>query len=1559
ETAFVAPYSPLEDVLAGIWAEVLHKERVGVHDSFFDLGGHSLLATQVVSRIRETLKAELSLRDLLETPTVAALAVKIAQARQAAPELIPPPLVPVSHDAPLPLSFAQQRLWFLSQMDPSSPAYNIPNAMRIRGPLNIAALEHSLNTIVRRHEVLRTTFRAEGGNPVQVIHPTLTIPLPLVDLQFLPADAREAQATTMAAEEAQRPFDLEHGPLLRASLLQLDAEDYVLLWSVHHIAADGWSMSIFMRELLTLYRATVHGTQAEVMALLPTLPIQYADYAVWQRSWLQGDVLAAQLDYWKQRLGGVAALQLPTDYPRPAVATLRGTMYEFEIGQEATTALRTLGRREGVTLFMTLLAAWQVLLSRYSGQQDIAVGTPIANRARGETEDLIGCFINTIVLRTDLAGAANFRDVLKRVRETALGAYAHQDLPFEQIVDAVEPERDLSRHPLFQVMFALQPAPSKTLEASELSLSPVSFEYGISKFDLSLSLTETGASLGGILEYSTDLFAVETIARMTEHFAILLAGIAANPDQPLTSLPLLTSAEQASLAVWNATAQPYAQDRLVHELLAQQAARTPEATALVCGTARLSYADLEARANQLARHLCVLGVGPETRVALVLDRSLDLVVALLAVLKAGGAYVPVDPSYPAERVAFILSDAAPVVVLTQESLRETLPEIEVQIVALDADAEAIAAQPVTPPVSGVELTNLAYLIYTSGTTGTPKAVLVEHGHLLQVLHASQTAFDYRATDVQPWLASVAFDIAAFELLNPLLAGGTVVIETQAQILDLPQLVHDLRGWTLLHAVPSLLRQIVQQAMQFATPEAYAGLRRIWVGGDAVPPELLADTLAVFPQAELVVLYGPTEGTIICAAQTVDPTQPPARHLIGRPLPNAQLRLYDAHGQLVPVGVAGELYIGGGSVTRGYLNRPELTAEKFVTLDGGRWYRTGDVARYLLDGTLEFLGRTDAQVKIRGYRIEIGEVEAVLAQHEAVREAVVMARADNGSDLRLVAYLVTETDVTPTTEDLRQFMGAKLPAYMVPSAFVVLEALPLSANGKVDRKALPAPDQSNVAHAAAYAAPQNEVEQTLAQIWAEVLRVERVGIHDNFFALGGDSILSIQIIARANQAGLRLTPKQIFQHQTIAELATVADTAPAVVAEQGLVTGAVPLTPIQQHFFAQTLPNRRHFNQTMLLEAGEPLDPAALEQALQQLMLQHDALRLRFHEADSGWIQEHAAPVEQPILTVIDLHAVPETERVAAIEAAASEIQTSLNLQDGPLFRAALFDLGPEQPQRLFLAVHHLAVDAVSWPILLEDVQAGYVQARKGMAITLPPKTTAFKQWAERLVEYAGSSALLGELPFWLSVAQRKVAALPVDRQGGANTYASTRNIMVKLDEAETSALLHEVPNAYQTQITEVLLTALAQTIQAWTGSPALRVNLEGHGREDLFEDIDLSRTVGWFTSLYPVLLDLSQPRSLGDALKTIKEQVRQIPQRGIGYGLLRHLNAEDRTAPLRDHPPVEISFNYVGQIDQAVPQKGLFNMTRAATGPEQDPQGQRTHLIEMISLISGGQLSVG
>ncbi|HEY0604990.1 MAG TPA: non-ribosomal peptide synthase/polyketide synthase, partial [Herpetosiphonaceae bacterium] len=1131
-TALVGPRTPTEELIAAVWRDVLGLEEVGIHDNFFALGGHSLLATQVVSRVRHLVERDLPLRLLFEAPTIASFAAQVTT-QQAEAAL---PLVPLPRDGrPLPLSFAQQRLWFLDQLQPDSRAYHIPLVVRLHGTIDLTALQHSLTALVERHESLRTTVAVVDGQPIQVIAATHAVPLPVVDVPPLADPERETWISHLVRTEIAQPFDLAVGPLLRARLLRLADAEHLVILTLHHIISDGWSQSVLLRELTTLYRGYAQGEAVN----LPPLPIQYADYAVWQRQWLQGSVLEQQLGYWRQQLADVSPLDLPTDYPRPPVTTAQGAQTSFVLPAPLTSALHRLSQELGATLFMTLLAAFQVLLARYSHQTDIAIGTPIAGRVRPELEDLIGFFVNTLVLRTDLAGQPTFVEVLRRVRATALQAYAQQDVPFELVVDALQPERDLSRTPLFQVMFILQNTPRTEISLPGLHLIPQAVETHTTKFDLTLILSETAEGVRGQVGYRTDLFATETIARLALHYQVLLEAVVSNPAQQINCLPLLTEPEQRHLLQqWDATASDYPTDSCLHDLVAAQAARTPDAVAVIFQDERLTYAELDRRANQLAHHLLQLGVGPETRVGLYLQRSIDLVVGLLGILKAGGAYVPIDPSYPQDRIQFMLHDSQAAVLVTQSSLASSLPEHTARLVCLDTDAATLAqASAANPPVT-ITPEHLAYLIYTSGTTGRPKAVLVEHRNLLNVLHASQQTFGYKSDDVQPWIASVAFDIALFELFNPLLAGGTTVVVGQYQALDGSRLLDGLAQWTVLHAVPSLLRQIVQTVTaEAAIRPVSSRLRLICVGGDAVPPELLADAQAAFPQAEIVVLYGPTEGTIICTHYVVPRSQRPTRQVIGYALPNMRVRLYDASRQLVPIGVPGELYIGGAGVTRGYLNQPDLTAEKFVTIDGERWYRSGDLARYLADGAIEFLGRTDAQVKIRGYRIEVGEIEAVVSQHAAVVEAVVMAREDTPGDKRLVAYIVPDPEQPPTVNELRRFLQAALPDYMVPAAFVVLGALPLTPNGKVDRNALPAPDMARPDLDQALVAPQTPLEQLLAGMWQDVLGLDAVGVHDNFFALGGNSIQAAIFVNKLQQALNEVVyVVAVFDAPTIAELA---------------------------------------------------------------------------------------------------------------------------------------------------------------------------------------------------------------------------------------------------------------------------------------------------------------------------------------------------------------------------------------------------------------------------------------
>ncbi len=1142
DTNFVAPRNALEEQLVEIWEEVLGVARVGVHDDFFELGGHSLRATQLVSRVREVFQVELPLLSLFEEPTIAGLAERIEEARRGARGLTAPPLVPASRDAQLPLSFSQQRMWLLDQLEPGSPTYHISHALRLSGTLEVEALKRSLKEIVSRHEALRTTFAAVDGEPVQVISPAMDTKLPVEDLSGLPQAEREAEAKRLALEEKRRPFDLERGPLFRARLLRPGEEEHVLLISMHHVVSDGWSMGVFWRELGALYGAFSIGGPSP----LPELPIQYADYALWQRQWLRGEALDGQLGYWKEQLAELPTLELPTDHPRPAVQTHRGARRSLALPESLTQALKELSRQEGTTLFMVLLGALQVLLSRYSGQEDIAIGTPIAGRTRAETEGLIGFFVNTLVMRTDLSGDPSFRQVLSRVREVALEAYDHQDLPFEKLVEELQPERDLSRVPLSQVFFALQNMPQEDLKLPNLALEQQKVESGTVKFDLSFFMVEEEQGLKGRLVYNAGLFDDATIERMLGHLQTLLKGIVEDPDQHLSELPLLSEAERHQLLFErNDTATEYPRDRCVHELFEEQVERTPDAAAVVFEEHQLTYRELNRRANQLAHHLRALGVGPETLVGICLERGIDLVVALLATLKAGGAYVPLDPFYPLERLAFMLEDTDAPVLVTQGHMRERLPTFRGELVCLDEEREEITRCPDGHPQSRTTPDNLAYVIYTSGSTGRPKGVMVEHRNLTSVRSAFQQNYPSRCLT---WLstASFSFDVFSGDVLRSVCSGGRLVL-CPTYLLTSPKELFRLiarEHIDALECTPSVLAELVQHLN--GTGESLERLAYLIAGADAWQvSDFVAARTTCGPGVRIFNTYGVTEAAIDSTffEGDVESIGSGPQVPIGRPIANTEVYVLDDHRNPVPIGVPGELYIGGAGVARGYLNRPELTAERFVPhpfsdRPGARLYHSGDLVRYRPDGNLEFLERMDEQVKIRGFRIELGEVEATLAEHPAVRRGVVVAREDKPGDKRLVAYyVVSERGQEPTTSELRAFMKAKVPEYMVPSAFVGLEAFPLTPNGKVDRRSLPAPGLSDIRAENVYAEPRTPAEEQLVEIWEEVLGLERVGIHDDFFELGGHSLLAVRVVTRLNRHfGVELPLRVLFEDPTIEGLA---------------------------------------------------------------------------------------------------------------------------------------------------------------------------------------------------------------------------------------------------------------------------------------------------------------------------------------------------------------------------------------------------------------------------------------
>jgi amino acid adenylation domain-containing protein len=1106
DETYVAPRTPVEEVLAGIWAEVLGVERLGVHDEFFGLGGHSLLATRVVSRVREVFGVELPLRALFEGPTVAELAGRVEALRRAGLPVLPP-VVPAGRARP-PLSFAQERLWFLDQLEPGSAFYNLPFALRLRGALDVDALERSLGEIVRRHDALRTVFLEQGGTARQVIAPFGGFALTVKDLSHLPADAREAEVQReLIAESTERPFDLAAGPLFRASLLRLGADEHVLLLAQHHIVSDGWSMGVLYRELSALYAAYRQGRESP----LPELGVQYADFAVWQREQLEGAALERQLAYWRERLAGAPELlELPTDHPRPPVRTYRGATVPVELSPELLERLQALARGEGATLYMVLLGAFQVLLSKYSGSEDVVVGSPIAGRTRKEVEELIGFFVNTLVLRTALSGDPSFREVLRRAREVTLGAYENQEVPFERLVAELQPERTLSHAPLFQVLLVLQTAGGGGPELPGLEVSGVGAERVSAKFDLSLELRTTTQGLRGGLTYSTDLFDRGTVDRMLGHLSRVLEQVAADADGPLSRLALAGSEERARVVVeWNRTGRPFP-DGCIHQLFEAQAARTPGAVALVWGAEKLTYRELDARANRLAHHLAGLGVGPESRVGVRVERSVENVVATLAVLKAGGCCVPVDTSYPAERMALMLADSAVRVLLTDAEL--AAPDLHV--IRLDQVAEVLAAGPDHAPPANASAGNLAYVFYTSGSTGRPKGVMMGHREVVQYAACLPETMRIGPGDRVAQASNASFDAAVFEIWGALLNGATLVGIDRDVLFSAPLLGQALReqGITHLYQTAALFNQHVREQV-----DVYASLRQLVFGAEAVGTEGVRAMLREGRPARVLHEYGPTEATVWCTLEEVGEVEEGAATVpIGRPIPNARAYVLDPAGEPLPVGVPGELCIGGDGVVRGYLGRPGLTAEKFVpdpfaAEPGGRMYRTGDRARWKADGKLEFMGRLDDQVKIRGFRIEPGEVEAAMAAYRGVREARVMMREDQPGDKRLVAYVVGEVE----TDALREHLRRSLPEYMVPQAFVPVGRIPLTPNGKLDRRALPAPGSDAYA-AREYEAPADETEQALAEIWAEVLRVDRVGRRDNFFELGGHSLLAMRVLSRVRE-----------------------------------------------------------------------------------------------------------------------------------------------------------------------------------------------------------------------------------------------------------------------------------------------------------------------------------------------------------------------------------------------------------------------------------------------------------
>ncbi len=1480
----LAPRTPVEEILAGIWAEVLGVGRVGVNDHFFDLGGHSLLATRVMSRMRGAFGVEIPLRSLFEAPTLAGSAARIEAALQARTAALAPPLTPIPRTGPLSLSFAQQRLWFIDQLAPGSPLYNIPVVLRAEGSLDCRVLALTLGEIVRRHEALRTVFAAPQGSPVQVIQPAAPFLLNVVDLSGLPESARQPLAHTLAREAAVHPFDLARGPLLRVLLLRVAEGDHVVVLTLHHIVSDGWSMGILVGELRDLYEAFAQGRPST----LPELPIQYADFAVWQRRWFQGEALEAQLDYWKRQLQGApTALDLPLDHPRPALQSHRGAKRLVALPCLLSEAIGRLCSQREVTPFMTLLAAWAVLLGRHARQDDVLVGAPIAGRNRREIEGLIGFFVNTLVLRSDLSGTPSLHELLERVRRTALDAFTHQDLPFERIVEEVGAERNQAISPLFQAVFALQNAPLEDLEIPGLVLSPFDVDMGIVKFDLTLTLRESPAGFVGLLEYNADLFDVSTVDRLLARFEALLAAAVQEPSLPVAELPILLLGERQQMLVeWNDTRVPLF-PACLHELIEAQADRSPDSVAVVAGDESLTYRELDLRANRVGHHLRTLGAGPDVLVGLCAERSPEMVIGMLGILKAGGAYVPIDPDYPQERLAFLLADSGVRAVLTQRHLADRIPAGEVCLVLLDSEERTVGAGGERPR-GGALPESLAYVIYTSGSTGRPKGVLVPHAGAVNRLLWAQDAYPVTVADRVLHKASFSFDFSVWECFGPLIAGARLVLARPGEQRDPSQLVRTIRQQeiTLVHFIPSMLQVFVAEE----GVEACTSLRYVFSGGEALPAELAERCRERVP-AVLRNQYGPTEISIDTTDWICRPEDSRRGFVpLGLPLANTALYILDQTLSPMPPGVAGELCVGGAGVTRGYWQRPDLTAEKFVPdpfsgQRGARLYRTGDRALRLLDGNVKFLGRMDHQVKIRGFRIELGEIEATLASHPAVRECVLLVREDTPGSRLLVAYVVLErqAEIQDPGSDLRRFVGERLPEHMVPSAIVALDAFPLSPNGKLDRRALPAPQSTRTSRSRrrraarpveqSYTAPSNPVEELLAGIWGEVLGIERVGIHESFFALGGHSLLATQVVSRIRSVlGAELPLRQLFESPTIASLARIVQSSGSTVQAPPILPVPrdhdLPLSFAQQRLWLvdQIEPGNLAYNMPLALRLTGGIAPGLLKGIFSEIVRRHEALRTTFASRD-GWPVQVIAPPGPVELPVLDLSQLPESEREArARDLALVEAQRPFDLRRGPLLRLLLVRLAGTD-HLLLLTLHHIVSDGWSAGVMLREIAAlheAFSQGRPSPLAGLPVQYADFAVWQRSWLQGEVLDAQLAGWKRQLAGAPA-VLELPLDRPRPAiQSYRGARRPVLlssPLSEAVGRLCRQQGVTPFM-----ALLAAWAVLLGRHAGEDDVLVGapIAGRNRREI-EDL-----IGFFINTLVLRLDLSGAPSLAELLGRVR-----------------------------------------------------------------------------------------
>lgn len=1519
DAAYEMPTNSIEEKLLKIWKEVLGIENIGINHKFFDLGGHSLKATILASKIHKELNVEIPLREIFNSQTIKKQALYIKNAEQSLLSSIEVAENKEFYKA----SSAQKRIYSLCQLEGPSVTYNTPAVLVIEGKLNKDLLKNAFNKLIERHETLRTSFGMADGEVVQYVHPE-------VDFEMMYSEEKEYTVDKIISDFI-KPFDLGKAPLLRAGLIKVEENKHILMYDMHHIIADGMSVSILAKEMVDFYKGES----------LPKLRVQYKDFSEWQNKMLKLDHINKQEKYWLNTFSGeLPVLNLPLDYKRPPVKSFEGDNISFEVDKELAKSLYAITKETGVTLYMLLLAAYNTLLYKYTGQEDIIVGLPIAGRNHADLQDIIGMFVNTLAMRNQPSGEKTFKAFLLEVKENALKAFENQDYQFEELVDKLNLTRDLSRNPLFDTMLVCQNINSESLNIRELSFKPYHRENNkVAKFDITLIVSEEDEKIAFNLEYCTKLFKKESMLRFSGHFINILKQIAVNMDVKLSKVNVLSPEEINTLLYeFNKTALPYEKNKTVHEIFEEQVKKTPDNIAVVFEDEKLTYKELNSAANRLARLLTEKGISKGDIVGIMTGRALESMIGIMAVLKAGGAYLPVDSDYPAERIRYILSDSQVKVLLVSEKQSSTL-EFDGEQICLK-DLKHLSDKEDSDLNNACSPDDLAYVIYTSGSTGKPKGVMVEHQGIINLREVFKRDYGIRETDRVLQFASLSFDASVYEIFSALLFGAALYIIPKAVINDPDKFCAYLSKNQISVAVlpPTYLQNIDENKI--------TTLRLLTTGGSSPNFELVNKWRT---KLHYINAYGPTEATI-CSTFWDTRLKDSDTVLIGKPIYNTRIYIM-LNGDIQPVGAMGEICIAGDGLARGYLNNQVLTDEKFNYLPHipeERIYKTGDYGRWHEDGNIEFLGRIDHQVKIRGYRIELGEIEEQLMTYEEINKAVVLDKEGQSGDKYLCAYY--EADKEIPVKEIREYLQQYLPNYMIPSYFIKIDEVPLTPNDKVDKSKL-LTIENNAAAEGNYAEPINAKEEALLVVWKEVLGLEDIGIEDSFFEAGGDSIKAIQVkIGLQEKYGLEMDVKDLFIHNTIRELAaSVAEK--RIVIDQSPVEGDVELTPIQKWLFEKKPEDGHHFNQAVMLYSKVGFDENIVKKVFDKIAEHHDALRMIYKRSEDA-VQQINQGIEA---CAFDIEVFDLTEDISyenKISEEANRLQASIDLENGPLVKIGLFKTG--EGDHLLMIIHHLVVDGVSWRILLEDFRDGYRQALDNKDIHFRPKTTSFKEWAMKLKEYASSSDIEEEISYWEEIEGLSVSPLPKDYECTSNKFSDGKNLSFTLTHDETEMLLKDAQRAYKTQINDLLLSALGLAFKGWTGQDKLLLSLEGHGREEIIEGIDLSRTVGWFTSSYPVSIHLENTEELSHYIKHVKEGLRKIPHNGIGYGILKYLS-DSQFANWNLEP--EICFNYLGQFENEVSLDG-FELSKLDSGLLWGKESERLFALDISGIVIEGQLTL-